>query len=75
MPQQSEPARRTNIHVWRAGYRAYVDGRPFAEAPAPPERNDWLSGYVRARTDRARAQAQGEARSAGEGMADGEQQQ
>lgn len=52
MPQRSS----NNVHTWRAGYRAYVDGKPFTQAPADdPERAIWLSGYVRARTDRAKA--------------------
>lgn len=52
MPQQSS----NDIHTWRAGYRAYVDGQPFTQAPTEePDRSTWLSGYVRARTDRAKA--------------------
>lgn len=74
MPQQSEPGRKMDIHLWRAGYRAYVDGRPFTDAPSPPERDDWISGYVRARTDRARVQAQGGEHEAGEGVAGEERQ-
>jgi hypothetical protein len=52
MPQRSS----SNVHVWRAGYRAYVSGQPFTDAPRDePDRSDWLAGYVRARTDRAKA--------------------
>lgn len=55
MPQPSFD-NRDDLHVWRAGYRAYVDGREFTDAPPSPERDTWLAGYIRARTDRARAQ-------------------
>lgn len=55
MPQQSSDGR-ADLHVWRAGYRAYVGGKEFTDAPPPPDRNTWLAGYSRARTDRARAQ-------------------
>jgi ribosome modulation factor len=55
MPQPSSESRAA-LHVWRAGYRAYVDGKKFTDAPPVPEREVWLAGYIRARTDRARAQ-------------------
>ena len=52
MPQRSS----NDVHVWRAGYRAYVAGHPFTDAPTDePDRATWLAGYVRARTDRVRA--------------------
>lgn len=52
MPQQSY----NELRVWRAGYRASVDGKAFTEAPTEePDRSTWIAGYVRARTDRAQA--------------------
>lgn len=51
MPQQS-----SDVHTWRAGYRAYVAGESFTAAPPPGhDRDVWLAGYARSRTDRARA--------------------
>lgn len=55
MPQPSSESRAA-LHIWRAGYRAYVDGKKFTEAPPAPDRELWLAGYTRARTDRSRAQ-------------------
>lgn len=54
MPQQSSEPH--NIHAWRAGYRAYFDRKPMSAAADvdPVERQDWIAGFVRARTDRAR---------------------